>query len=477
MNEIVKRKPLNAFSVGLMNVVMVASLQMMTACAVYGSSLIIFYLIATLIFFVPSLMIIAELATSSPVNGGPYIWVERAFGKQWGFFAACIHWFCNLIWYPTIFSLIATCFAYLMWPELAIHKSYLFVSMLILFWGITFLNFCGIKICSWVSSISAIVGIMLPTLLLVVFGIVWLIQSNPIQTSFSLSAILPHFNDPSQMTFLTQIIISLVGIEMAFVHAGDIHTPHRTIPKSLRFSAVAVLMIVIAAPLAISIVIPSEKISIVAGLFDAFKLFFEQCGVPLWVYPSLLGLVFIGNCGHVTAWMLSATRTMQIASKECTMSPFLRKTNRFGAPVGILTLEAIIFSFVAVFFLFFETLTNAYWFLLIFASQICLLQYLLLFAAAVKIKIGPSPSILSFKISGGVKGTLLAAISSSVATIAAIVIGFFPPEQGLVVGGASYSLLLAGGIFVILGVPLLLIKKWLVPSSKKALEISFPSEN
>jgi len=459
MRQITERKPLNFFLVGLMNVAMVASLQMMPACAVYGSSLIIIYLIAALVFFLPSLLLIAELATSCPVTGGSFVWVERAFGKSWGVFAASIHWFCNLIWYPTIFSLIATCFAYLVWPEFAAQKSFLFISMLVLFWGITLLNFCGIKASSLFSSISAIIGVMLPTLLLIAFGLIWLMQSNFTDISFSFSAMLPRLSDPSQMTFLTQVIISLVGLEMAFVHAGDIHEPHRTIPQSLRFSAIAVLIIVVAAPLAIATVIPSEKISIVTGLFDAFKVFFQQCGLPLSVYLFMLGLVFVGTCGHVTAWMISVTRTMHVASIQCNMPLFLQKTNRFGAPVGILVLEAIIFSTMALFFLFFETVNNAYWLLLILACQIGLFLYLLLFAAAVKIKMRPSTSPTSFKIPGGVKGTMIAAISSGIATMAAIVIGFFPPEQGMVLGGHSYPFILALGILLILGLPLVFIRQ------------------
>ncbi len=448
------KKKLGFFSIGMMNVVIVASLQMMMPCAVYGYSLLFFYLIATLVFFIPSLLMIAELTTSYPVTGGSYIWVEKAFGKSWGFFAVCIQWLCNLIWYPTIFSFIATVFAYLICPELATHKLYLFCSMLILFWGITLLNCFGIKISSLASTFSALVGIILPTLILVLLGITWLIQSNPSQ--IQIHSLIPDFKDTSKLAFLTQIIISLIGLEMAFVHAGDIHNPRRSIPKALFFSAIIILFIVIAAPLSIATVIPSTQIDVIAGLLDAFQAFFSHFHVPKAVSMLMLLLIFIGNCGTVTGWMISSTRGMQVACKECAMPRSLQKTNRYLAPVGILVLEAIIFSGCAVFFLFFDTISNAYWILLTLACQIALLYYLLIFAAAVKLK--KEMKKKAFAIPGGVCGTLIAAGLAGIAVISTITLGFFPPAQGTTfIQGSAYPLLLGSGIGVVLIIPMALL--------------------
>jgi len=146
------KRPLKAWLIGLMIVSIVASLQLMSSCAIYGYSLLFFYFIAAVCFFVPSLAIGCELATAHPVTGGSYIWVEKAFGPSWGFFAVCIQWFANLVWYPTIFSFIATALAYLYDPSLAADKTFLFWTVLGLFWGVTFLNMWGIRISAWVSG-------------------------------------------------------------------------------------------------------------------------------------------------------------------------------------------------------------------------------------------------------------------------------------------------------------------------------------
>ena len=74
-------KKLGFFAVAMMNIVIVANLQMITATAIYGYSLIFFYLIAGLLFFLPCILLISQLSTAYPLTGGSYLWVEKAFGK------------------------------------------------------------------------------------------------------------------------------------------------------------------------------------------------------------------------------------------------------------------------------------------------------------------------------------------------------------------------------------------------------------
>ncbi|MBI5274402.1 MAG: amino acid permease [Chlamydiales bacterium] len=447
-----QKKPLTVWSLGLMSVVIVSSLQIMTGCAIYGSSLLFFFPLAIILFFLPCLWIIGRLVLAFPITGGSYIWVERAFGKNLGFFTVCIQWLCNLIWYPTIFSLIATSLAYIIAPDLASNKIYIFGSTLFLFWGITFINSLGIKISGLVSAISALVGVILPSTILIALGIMWIAKSYPMQIAFDAASIFPDFTDLSQVAFLTQILISFIGLEMAFVHVGDLQNPSKSIPRALALSASLILFLVILAPLSVAVVIPKEQIHIIAGVLDAIQLFFSHFQLPHIVYLAILTCVFIGNCGNVTAWMISATRGMHVACNACHMPPFLCLTNRYGAPLGILVFEAIIFSICVSFFLFFDTISNAYWILLVLACQVALIYYLFIFAAAVSLECKKGNRM------GYKKITISAAIVASFSVLVATSFGFVPPSQGSVSQGYLYPFSLAGGIIIILGLPFMLLK-------------------
>ena len=100
-------KTLGIFSLLMINIIAIASLRSLPFSAVYGSSLIFFYLIATIAFFIPTAIVSAELATAWPNKGGIYIWMREAFGEFWGFFVVWIQWIYNVIWYPTILSFLS----------------------------------------------------------------------------------------------------------------------------------------------------------------------------------------------------------------------------------------------------------------------------------------------------------------------------------------------------------------------------------
>jgi len=87
--SVIPKKPkrvLSVFSLVMINVIAVDSLRSLPISAAYGFSIVFYYLLAAILFFVPVALIAAELATAWPETGGLYVWVREAFGRRWGFF-------------------------------------------------------------------------------------------------------------------------------------------------------------------------------------------------------------------------------------------------------------------------------------------------------------------------------------------------------------------------------------------------------
>ncbi|MDZ7630168.1 MAG: amino acid permease [Gemmatimonadaceae bacterium] len=53
-----------------------------------------------LLWAVPEALLIGELASMLPVEGGYYRWVQRAFGDRWGFLNAWCTWLYSLVEMP-----------------------------------------------------------------------------------------------------------------------------------------------------------------------------------------------------------------------------------------------------------------------------------------------------------------------------------------------------------------------------------------
>ena len=180
-------KSLGVFAITMINVIAVDSLRTLPFSAEYGLSLIFYYLVAALVFFIPIALISAELATGWPSRGGTYVWVREAFGEHWAFLTIWMQWIFNLIWFPTILVFIAETTAYIFFPEWSHNKAAILTTVIVLFWGATLLNCYGMKTSSAFSSLAAIVGTLAP-MAFIIYRRHWLSQGHTSQVDFLVSA-------------------------------------------------------------------------------------------------------------------------------------------------------------------------------------------------------------------------------------------------------------------------------------------------
>ena len=133
-------------------------------------------------FLVPAALVAAELGGAfSDKGGGVYVWVKEAFGSRWGFTAIWLQWIQNVVWYPTVLGFAAGALAYLfLKPELAGSGLYTGLVILICYWLATFLTLAGSGIASSVTKYGVLCGTVLPGVVIIILGLLWVDQGNPI---------------------------------------------------------------------------------------------------------------------------------------------------------------------------------------------------------------------------------------------------------------------------------------------------------
>ena len=422
---IISGKFLKVASLVLLQIVLVGNLQALPANAVYGSALPFLYMVGVIGFFIPTALMTAELATKYPQTGGAYIWSERAFGPSTGFFTICVLWVSNLLWYPSIFALIAANVAYLFNDALAQNRSFVFGFSLLAFWSFTGLNCLGVKFSTRLSIIFGVIGVILPLVIIIAGGTFWWLSGQPVNIIVDAGSFLPSLGDFNNPAFLIAIAVSLFGLEMVGVHAGDVVNPKRDFPRSLFLGATALVGLLLLSELAVAAIVPTQHLSLVTGLFDAIKYFFHSIHMPYLIKP-LLFLVFIGNIGSVAAWMMGSTRGMFVGCKRNGLADFLIKTNRYQAPVGILIFEAVIFTLASSVFLIITQVSDSFWLLLDLSSQVSLVYYIILFASAIRLRNKPADAD-GYTMPGGKFGLWLAMGLGVLTSIIAFTAGFISP--------------------------------------------------
>lgn len=440
-------RPLSVFTLVMINVIAVDSLRSLTAAAEYGFALLFFYMLAALLFFIPSILVTAELATGWPNTGGVYIWVREAFGPRWGFLTIWLQWIYNVVWYPTIFAFVAGIIAYLIQPSLVESKTFMLGIILVAFWGATLLNCFGMRISAWVSIVGAIFGTLFPMLLITALGLIWIHMGKPTHVQFTLEKFLPNLGDLKNLAFLTNILFGLMGMEMSAIHAGNVRQPKRDYPRALLYSGIIIFVTLVLACLAITVVIPPAQLNLVSGLMDAFGIFFEAFHLN-WFIPIIAVLIILGSLSNAAAWIIGPARGLFVATQDNNLPKFLGRVNHNDMPVGILITQGVIVTFLCIVFIIMPTVDSSYWVLSSLTAQLALLFYILMFASAIRLRYKHPEIVRAYKIPGGVWGIWLVGGLGILTCAAAIIMGFLPPAHMNLQCLCSYEGILIVGVLL-----------------------------
>ncbi len=450
------KRVLGTFTLAMITVAAIVSLRNLPLSAEFGLASIFYFVISALIFFIPIALVTAELAAGWPHSGGAYLWVGEAFGKKWGFYALWISWMGIIAWFPAILAFTAAMLAHLiapLFPGLESSKSFYFVVMLVVFWGATFLNFLGIKISGWVSTLGVLSGTVIPGILIIVLGLWWVLTGHETHISFTWQALIPEFRLET-MVLLSGVLLSLVGVEVAAYHIREAKEPQKEYPKALLTASLFILMIYILGTLAIAIVVPQKEISLLSGLIQAFSVFFQAFNLT-WVIPLLALLALVGSLAGVNTWIVGPAKGLLITAQDGFLPPFLARINSKNVPVGMLLFQAIVGTALSFIFLWMDSHSAAYWVLTALSAQFAVIEYSFVFAAAVRLRYTQPDKKRAYRVPGGKFGIWLVAMVGILACLFGFGIVFVPPSQLETGNKAFYQTILSMSFLLLSVVPIL----------------------
>ena len=442
---------LGVFSLAMLNVAAIASLRGLPTMAEYGLSSIFYYLLAAVVFLIPTSLVSAELATGWPQKGGVYLWVKEAFNPRIGFLAIWLQWIQSVILFPTILSFAAGAVAYLIDPRLADNGVFMLVVILVVYWSATILTFRGMQTAGILGSCGVILGTLVPGAVIVVLAVVFLAGGNPVAMSGSRAHIIPDFSNFGSVVLAVGTLLYFAGMEMNAVHATEVDDPKANYPRAIFLAAVIILAIFILGTLAIALVVPQEEISLTAGVMQAYARFFDRFQMS-WAVPIMGVLLAFGAFGGVITWLAGPSKGLLEVGQSGYLPPFFQRTNKNGVQVHILLVQGAIVTIVALAFVFMPNVSGTYWMLSAMAVHLYLIMYVLMFAAALRLRATQPDVQRTYR----VPALGLVAGIGILAALLAILIGFDPPSQFGTGSPVTYVGFLILGV-VILGGAFLLI--------------------
>jgi len=436
----------------------VVSIRNLPSIAETKVQMIFFGIIASIMFFIPGALVSAELATGWPKMGGIATWVKEAFGKKWGFAASWLQWTYAMISMIAQLYFIASSLAFLFDRNLANNRAYLIISELILIWLFTILSLKGLKISKMVSTIGFLSGVLFPAILIIGFGIAYIVQGGASQIDFSLKAAnyFPDIHHISSLVLLVAFMRAFAGIEGSAVHANRVENPQRNYPIAIFIVVIFGLSVNILGSMSVAIAIPSEKISLVSSVVGAFEVFLQPYKLEFLI-PIIGLLAGVGQIGGFATWIIGPVKGLYVMSVENNLPHYFQKLNKYEVPSHLLIFQAVVISILGTLFLLFAgTINQAFWISVAFSMLIYVSMYFLMFLSALYLRIKQPHVERKYKIPGGKIGIGIVTILGMISMILSFIIAFFPPSQLPTEHRKFYFSFLMIGIIIIYILPILI---------------------
>ncbi|MDI3405783.1 APC family permease [Streptomyces cavernicola] len=345
------RKDLRRLDVLFFLICTLVGLDTIGSVAAQGPQGLTWMAILAVAFFLPYGLLVAELGSAFPVQGGPYVWTRLAFGRLTAGVNQILYWISNPVWVGGSLCIIAIS----TWEEFftPLPGLWKYVAGLVFIWGGALTVVQSVRVGKWVPIAGALARIVLLGFFLVSV-VVFAFQNgvHPLPAG--------EFT-PTYVGFVALVpvlIFNFVGFELPSSASEEMKNPRRDIPLAILRSGVASLFLYGMPILGILFVLPSDDIGSLGGFIDACKSVFTVYGGSIAADGTVTltgaGAVFggiaaagliIGLLTSGVAWAMGAHRAQAVACADGAGPAWLGViSEKRGTPVRVNMLSAVLAS-------------------------------------------------------------------------------------------------------------------------------------
>ncbi len=381
----------------LFNIATVLGPRWIAAAAHNGTSSISLWILIAIFFFVPSALVINELSSRFPEEGGLYVWAKEAFGDFHGFVAGWTYWIYTVFYFPGLLMASAAMSGYVAGPRgalLAQDRTFLLAGSLVLLLVAVVLNIIGLNVGKWLQNAGGV------------------------------STYLP-------LLMLSQMVFAFTGLELVSAMSQEIRDPRRTLPRAVLSAGALIAVIYIMGTFAVLSLMPDAQADPKSGVFQALTVGSMALRVGFVGVLAAL-LVSVGNAGGIGSTVAGIARVPFVVGIDRYLPAAFGKIHpRWKTPYVSIIVQATVSGIVLLLSQINETTRGAYQGLVDIAVILYFIPFLYMYAAAIKLagradRNGNPQAVL---IPGGKFGVWLTCGIAFAVTFACIFFSLIPPAD------------------------------------------------
>ncbi len=436
----------------LFNIATVLGPRWIAAAGHNGTSSISLWVLAAVFFFVPGALVINELSSRFPQEGGLYAWARDAFGPFHGFIAGWTYWIYTVFYFPGLLLASASMSAYIAGARgaaLSQDRAFqIWVSLALLLVAVA-LNIVGLNIGKWLQNAGG-VGTYVPLLILAGVAAMVSFRYGSV-THFTLHNMLPMWNWDT-VNFWSQIAFAFTGLELVSAMSEEVRDPQRTLPRAVFGAGALIALMYIIGTFAVLALAPAGDIDPQSGVFHAIAV--GSMALRIGIVGIIAAvLVTAGNAGGVGSTVAGIARVpFMVGIDRYLPAAFGKIHPRWKTPYVSILVQAIVSGAILLVSQINDTTRGAYQFLIDAAIILYFIPFLYMFAAVIKLAYrgdrDKNPHAVLMP--GGKAGVWLCGGLGFLVVLLGIVVSLIPPGDSSnklgfemkLVGGTAVSILL-----------------------------------
>ncbi|PQJ57137.1 amino acid permease [Vibrio splendidus] len=292
------------------------------------------FLLATLIYFIPFVFIIAEFVSANKNSeSGMYDWLKKPLGSKAAYLGSFLYWFVNLFWFVSLLPNVIAYASYAMLGyEYAFSPLVTSVISIVLFAAATHISTKG---ANWLGKISEIVayGVFALFAIYVIGALMALGGDHVPAEPITLQAMSPTINWAT-LGIMCWIFQAAGGAETAAAYLNDVKGGHKSFIKVIIGAGIAIGSMYAIGSLLVNVFVAREDLTYAGGMVEIFTGMAQFFNISESMTGRFVGIVlFVAMFGSMMMWTAAPVK---IHFSEIPKGVYGEKTtelNEHGVPV------------------------------------------------------------------------------------------------------------------------------------------------
>lgn len=308
------KKELGLTDLVLTQILFIVGLSWVGAAAKLGPSHTVFWLLAIVLFYIPSAVVVIYLNRLMPLEGGLYQWAKLGFNEFIGFLVAWNLWLYVIVLTSEIGLQVATYLSYALGPRaawLASSKWFIVTSSCVVIGALVLVSTLGLGVGKWVHNVGAVMMLVIfAALILLPILNVWR-GTLPTYRPFALA--MPAFTLFSLNILGKLGFGALGGFEYVAILAGECKDPVRTIGRSVLIAAPIIAVMFILGTSSVLAFLAPDQIDLIGPIPQVLSIGSRPFGLAATIVPVTILMVMCMRLAQASVNFTANARLPMVA--------------------------------------------------------------------------------------------------------------------------------------------------------------------